>query len=98
MENPSNKTAVVGDAVSMKCVPPVSFPVQVTIRWYHNYQLITPSGGISIDSGGTIKFAAIKKSDEGMYFCDATNSDLQATRTSSVAYVTVHGGYITKCC
>ncbi|XP_078361310.1 contactin-4-like [Oculina patagonica] len=90
VENPSNQTAVVGDAVSMKCVPPVSFPVQVTIRWYHNYQLITPGGGISVDSSGTIKFSAIKKSDEGMYFCDGTNSDLQATRTSSLAYVTVH--------
>ncbi|KAJ7383462.1 hypothetical protein OS493_027623 [Desmophyllum pertusum] len=89
-ENPSNQTAVVGDAVSMKCVPPVSFPVQLTIRWYHNYQLITPGGDISIDSSGTMKFTAIKKSDDGMYFCDGTNSDLQATRTSSLAYVTVH--------
>lgn len=91
VENPSNQTAVVGDVISMNCVPPVSFPVQVTIQWYHNYQLITPGGGITIDSSGTITFAAIKKSDEGMYFCDGTNSDLQATRTSALAYVTVHG-------
>lgn len=91
VENPSNQTAVVGDVISMNCVPPVSFPVQVTIQWYHNYQLITPGSGITIDSSGTITFAAIKKSDEGMYFCDGTNSDLQATRTSALAYVTVYG-------
>ena len=75
----------------MNCVPPVSFPPQVTIHWYHDYQLITPRGAISVDSSGSIKFTDIKKSDEGTYFCDGTNSDLQATRTSELAYVTVHG-------
>lgn len=91
VENPSNKTAIVGDAVSMNCVPPVSFPVQVSIRWYHDYQLVTPGGRISVDSSGKIKFSAIKKSDEGRYFCDGTNSYAQATRTSELAYVTVYG-------
>ena len=91
IQNPRNHTAVVGDAISIKCVPPTSFPVQVAIHWYHNYQVITQGAGISIDSSGTIKFTSIKKSDEGMYFCDGTNSHLQATRTSLPAYVTVHG-------
>ena len=82
---------MVGDVVSIKCVPPTSFPVQVNIHWYHNYQLITPGAAISIDSSGTITFLSIKKSDEGMYFCDGTNSYLHVTRTSLAAYVTVHG-------
>ncbi|XP_022795071.1 Down syndrome cell adhesion molecule-like protein 1 homolog [Stylophora pistillata] len=89
-KNPTNQTAVVGAAIRMPCVPPVSFPVQVTINWYHNYQLVTPSSRISIDNSGTITFTSITKSDEGKYFCDATNSDLHATRTSSVAFVTVY--------
>ena len=75
----------------MNCVPPASFPAQVTIHWYRDYQQITPGGDISVDSSGSIKFTAIKKSDEGMYFCDGTNSALQATRTSELAYVTVLG-------
>ena len=75
----------------MNCIPPASFPVQVTIQWYHNYHLITPGGGISVDNSGSIRFTAIKKSDEGMYFCDGTNSVLQATRTSELAYITVKG-------
>lgn len=94
IENPSNRTAVAGHAVSIKCVPPISFPVQVTIHWYHNYQLIAPDAAaatISIDSTGTIMFKSIKKSDEGIYFCDGTNSFLQVTRTSLLAYVTVYG-------
>lgn len=93
IENPSNRTAVVGDAVSIRCVPPISFPVQVTIHWYHNYQLIVPDAAatISIDSSGTIMLNSIKKSDEGIYFCDGTNSFLQVTRTSLPAYVTIYG-------
>ncbi|XP_015754539.1 PREDICTED: Down syndrome cell adhesion molecule-like [Acropora digitifera] len=90
IENPKNHTAKVGDVVSLKCVPPISFPVQVTIHWYHNYQQITPGSGISINSSGTIKFVSIKKSDEGMYFCDGKNNVLGVSRTSSQAFVTVH--------
>ncbi|KAK2567085.1 Hemicentin-1 [Acropora cervicornis] len=90
IENPKNHTAKVGDVVSLKCVPPISFPVQVTIHWYHNYQQITPGSGISIDSSGTIKFVSIKKSDEGMYFCDGKNNVLGVSRTSSQVFVTVH--------
>lgn len=75
----------------MSCVPPFSFPAQVTINWFHNYQLITPGGRITIDNSGTITFTSIEKSDEGSYFCDATNSVLHATRTSSVAFVAVYG-------
>lgn len=91
VENPSNHTAIVGDAVSIKCVPPSSFPIQVSVRWYHNYRLITPGGSVSVDSSGTIKFTSIKKSDKGVYFCDGTNSRLHITRTSLPAYVTVLG-------
>lgn len=94
IENPKNHTAKVGDVVSLKCVPPISFPVQVTIHWYHNYQQITPGSGISIDSSGNIKFVSIKKSDEGMYFCDGKNNVLGLSRTSSQAFVTVHGKHI----
>ena len=89
--NPSNHTARVGDSVSIDCVPPLSFPPQVTIHWYHNYQQIVPTAKITVSSAGTITFAAIEKSDEGSYFCDATNVHLQETRTSTLAYVTVYG-------
>ena len=94
MENPRNLTTVVGNAVSLSCVPPTSFPIQVTIHWYHHYQQIVSGDGISIDSSGTIKFTSIRKSDEGMYFCDGTNSIVGVTRTSLQAYVTVHGKHI----
>ena len=96
VQNPKSLTAVVGTGVSLNCVPPTSFPVLVTIHWYHNYQRIVPGGDISIDSSGTIKFANITKSDEGMYFCDGTNSHLGVTRTSLQAYVTVHGKWLTE--
>lgn len=96
IQNPKSLTAVVGDDVSLHCVPPTSFPVLVNIRWYHNYQQIVPGGDIFIDSSGTIKFTSITKSEEGMYFCDGTNSHLHVTRTSLQAYVTVHGKWLTK--
>lgn len=90
IENPKDHTAVVGDAVNLLCVPPISFPVDVTIHWYHNYSQITPGPDVSIDSSGTIKFASIKKSDEGIYFCDGKNHILGVSRTSLPAFVTVH--------
>ena len=96
IENPKDHTAVVGDAVNLLCVPPISFPVDVTIHWYHNYSQITPGPDVSIDSSGTIKFASIKKSDEGIYFCDGKNHILGVSRTSLPAFVTVHGWYISS--
>ena len=80
----------------MKCVPPHSYPVQVVIHWYHNYQKIQPANGVTIDQSGTLSFTAIKKSDEGEYFCDGTNPVSQESRTSSVAHVTVNGKELVK--
>ena len=82
--------------MSMKCVPPHSYPVQVVIHWYHNYQKIQPANGVTIDQSGTLSFTAIKKSDEGEYFCDGTNPVSQESRTSSVAHVTVNGKELVK--
>ena len=92
LKSPINKTAKVGESVSLGCIPPHSYPAAVTIHWYKDYQQIMPRPGtVTISSSGTLTIVSVKKSDEGKYFCDGTNSVLQQSRTSGIAYVTVNG-------
>ncbi|XP_048587603.1 roundabout homolog 1 isoform X5 [Nematostella vectensis] len=88
-KHPSSQNVTEGAPVSLECDPPNSYPIGVTITWFRNYQAVQLGSGITVSSSGTLTFAAAKKADEGEYFCSGVNSYLKASRSSSIAQLTV---------
>lgn len=85
-----------GTQATLHCKPPNSYPLNFQINWFKNYQQVQAGPGISITSSGSLVFSAIKKSDEGEYFCNGYNPDLRESRTSNVAHITVWGKYMNQ--
>ena len=93
-QNPENKTVVNGSRVKMTCDAPSHYPTQISYKWYKEYRVVTGGGRLKILITGPLVFNPVLKSDQGVYFCEAYNPASHQTRSSIIAYLTVHGRFI----
>ncbi|XP_033119114.1 Down syndrome cell adhesion molecule-like protein 1 [Anneissia japonica] len=89
VSSPVNVDTLVGSSATIICRPPYSVP-PANITWYKDNIEYIPSQGVSIISPGDLHFTFVEVSDEGQYFCTASNSYLPRTVTSSSASFTVN--------
>ena len=92
--NPENLTAVNGTRAEMICEAPNHFPKALRYNWYKAYRRISTNGRVSISSSGNLVMSPVLKSDEDVYFCEASlSSERYSTlpRASTTAYLTVNG-------
>lgn len=84
---PSDTQGFLGQSVRLSCratgVPPP------TITWKFNSNTILPSRKYAVDSVGNLDITDLRKSDEGVYTCQASNDEGFAVAD---ARVTVQGG------
>ena len=91
-QDPKDKTAVNGSNVELECDAPSHYPKnRIIYKWYNNYRVMTMNDRKKILPSGSLMFTPVLKSDEGVYFCEATNQYSRQTRTSKEAFLTVNG-------
>ena len=89
--DPATTTITHGNTLLLRCVPPRSYPIAVTITWYVNYTRVVAGGAISITADNSLRITSITRSSEGVYFCQAYNSVTKESRSSRTATVSVRG-------
>ena len=93
---PSDVTAVAGQATSLLCRPPTSFP-PANVTWYKDGALLRLSARTrlfpaEVTSSGDLSFVNVQLDDDGSYVCVATNDFAsRARRASPPAVLTVLG-------
>lgn len=86
---PSNTTAVIGQDVTLDCAPPPSLPPAV-VTWTRGFaQLNDPR--LQVQQNGSLLVSEVELSDQGTYYCTATNTLLGTSRTSRGAVLTAIG-------
>ena len=92
---PSDTSVLSGNPVSLFCTPPFSEPM-ATVTWYKDYRMIEEREGEIVmletaGGGSELKITSAEKSDEGGYYCVATNEySVPKSRTSRIAQLTVN--------
>ncbi|XP_041482004.1 Down syndrome cell adhesion molecule-like protein 1 homolog isoform X2 [Lytechinus variegatus] len=88
---PTDLDVLEGSPSTFFCRPPFSRPT-ANVTWYKDSLLYTPRTGAQILSEGDLYFSAAMKSDEGVYFCVASNDFIPRQVTSQSATFTVSVG------
>ena len=97
VKEPSDVTVLAGNAVTLHCTPPHSVP-PASVTWYKDYTPFVQRTGMfaaTVIANGAernLHFSSVQESDEGAYYCVASNSySVPTSRTSTIAQLTVRG-------
>ncbi|KAL7839800.1 hypothetical protein SRHO_G00264580 [Serrasalmus rhombeus] len=85
---PVNKTVRKGDSVTLSCRPPHSRP-PAQVAWFKNNRLLRPRPHFSVEPTGDLLFHRVLETDQGYYFCRASNPYLQRAVTSRRIFLEV---------
>lgn len=96
--HPSDTTSLGGQPVTLHCTPPNSIP-PASVTWYKDYTPFVERTGqfaATVVRGAgeswDLFFSSVQESDEGDYYCVASNNfSAPASRTSKVARLSVYG-------
>ncbi|RUS85895.1 hypothetical protein EGW08_006298, partial [Elysia chlorotica] len=94
--SPVDTFAVYGTTAVLHCEPPDSIPA-AQVFWYKDYLPLNVldadhRGRLSIIAQGDLQITSVRKSDKGLYYCEAYNNYTSPTsRTSSLAVLKVEG-------
>ncbi|XP_071118243.1 uncharacterized protein [Haliotis cracherodii] len=95
---PQNQTIKEGSNLTLECsINSTSPPVNIT--WVRNNDPIVPGKRMLVNSNSTtsmLTIIAASLSDQGRYYCSATNNNYQQMLQSQVGYVTLEEGGHTK--
>ncbi|GFR76179.1 down syndrome cell adhesion molecule-like protein 1 homolog [Elysia marginata] len=94
--SPVDTFAVYGTTAVLHCDPPDSIP-EAHVFWYKDYLPLNTFDEetvdrISVTEQGDLQLTSVRKSDKGVYYCEAYNNFTTPTsRTSKLAVLTVEG-------
>ncbi|KAJ7993998.1 hypothetical protein DPEC_G00261390 [Dallia pectoralis] len=88
VQQPSNRTVKKGDSVTLVCRPPNSNG-PTTVHWFKNNRPLTPRTHFTVRRNGDLAFHSVHDTDSGVYFCRASNVNINRFVTSRTARLTV---------
>ena len=89
IQHPANTTVVIHASFNLQCVPPNSYPANIKVQWFKDYNIIHSLGRHNIATDWTLTVSNAIESDAGSYFCSAQNQITKEARTSNKAFVIV---------
>ncbi|XP_065647537.1 contactin-5 isoform X3 [Hydra vulgaris] len=89
LENPISQKKKVGESITFNCVPPIHYPDSLVVNWFKDFNVIFPNRRTVVLLNNSLTISNVQTTDEGMYFCQATNKVAMVYRTSKKANLEV---------
>ncbi|XP_057290568.1 protein sax-3-like isoform X2 [Hydractinia symbiolongicarpus] len=91
--NPTNAVVISGNAFTLNCFPPASYPANPDIIWFFNYKKIEINNNRNkLYVNGSLVTLGTSIKDQGKYHCEAVNKLTNEVRTSRKAFINILAG------
>lgn len=88
--NPTDAVVISGNAFTLNCFPPASYPANPAIIWFFNFKKIEINSNRNrLYLNGSLVTMGTSVKDQGEYHCEAVNKLTNEVRTSRKAFVNI---------